>query len=234
MSLNIEKDSGILESSLPVDDTKGEVDHDRNDRPLSTPSPHPPSSNSKSSASPLVQSAPHFVARATSGQRTESSGPFTSSAQPTSTTLRAGAPRHGHGHENGERGFLEGTPQAIARQDYVGADKKKEPEYASPFEKREAREARYPLSSATNGSAAHKSTTAPEPKRFYDSVPYWLALYFCFNLGLTLFNKIVLVSFPFPYTLTGLHALSGCAGTYIALERGAFVSTADEYAIDGC
>jgi hypothetical protein len=69
------------------------------------------------------------------------------------------------------------------------------------------------------------------------------------QLGLTLFNKIVLVSFPYPYvrlfsarrpqgsarltlpsavapflqTLTGLHALSGCIGSYIALERGHFV-----------
>lgn len=55
-----------------------------------------------------------------------------------------------------------------------------------------------------------------------DSTAFWLGLYFAFNLGLTLFNKIVLVNFPFPYTLTGLHALSGCAGCYIALERGHF------------
>lgn len=39
----------------------------------------------------------------------------------------------------------------------------------------------------------------PAPTRFYDSVPYWLGMYFFFNLGLTLFNKMVLVSFPFPY-----------------------------------
>ena len=32
-----------------------------------------------------------------------------------------------------------------------------------------------------------------------DSAAYWLGLYFFFNLGLTLFNKVVLVSFPFPY-----------------------------------
>jgi len=36
-------------------------------------------------------------------------------------------------------------------------------------------------------------------KEFKDSEAYWLGLYFFFNLGLTLFNKIVLVSFPFPY-----------------------------------
>ncbi|KAI9638239.1 TPT-domain-containing protein [Dioszegia hungarica] len=60
------------------------------------------------------------------------------------------------------------------------------------------------------------------PEKFTDSAAYWLGLYFFFNLGLTLFNKFVLVSFPFPYTLTGLHALSGCVGCYVALERGSF------------
>ncbi|WWD17623.1 hypothetical protein CI109_102064 [Kwoniella shandongensis] len=65
-------------------------------------------------------------------------------------------------------------------------------------------------------------TVHPVRVPFKDSVGYWLGMYFFFNLGLTLFNKVVLVSFPFPYTLTGLHALSGCAGTYLALERGAF------------
>lgn len=69
------------------------------------------------------------------------------------------------------------------------------------------------------------------------------------QLGLTLFNKVVLVSFPFPYvrlaylsglcqgisdaslplmsargqTLTGLHTLSGCIGSFYALNRGHFV-----------
>ena len=32
-----------------------------------------------------------------------------------------------------------------------------------------------------------------------DSSAYWLGMYFFFNLGLTLFNKVVLQSFPFPY-----------------------------------
>jgi hypothetical protein len=32
-----------------------------------------------------------------------------------------------------------------------------------------------------------------------ESTGYWLALYFTFNLGLTLYNKVVLVNFPFPY-----------------------------------
>lgn len=46
------------------------------------------------------------------------------------------------------------------------------------------------------GGAGAKLMSAPE---WVDSTATWLGLYFCFNLGLTLFNKIVLVSFPFPY-----------------------------------
>ncbi|KAH9942041.1 hypothetical protein B0H21DRAFT_751349 [Amylocystis lapponica] len=46
----------------------------------------------------------------------------------------------------------------------------------------------------------------------YDSQVAWLVLYFAFNLGLTLYNKLVLVHFPFPYTLTALHALCGSIG----------------------
>jgi hypothetical protein len=56
-----------------------------------------------------------------------------------------------------------------------------------------------------------------------DTQFFWLVLYFVFNLGLTLYNKVVLVRFPFPYTLTALHALSGTIGGYLMLESGAFV-----------
>ncbi|KAJ6588328.1 triose-phosphate transporter family-domain-containing protein [Mycena capillaripes] len=59
--------------------------------------------------------------------------------------------------------------------------------------------------------------TAPE------SPSFWLAMYFCFNLGLTLYNKGVLVSFPFPYTLSALHALFGTIGGTILVQRGCFV-----------
>lgn len=58
---------------------------------------------------------------------------------------------------------------------------------------------------------------------FYDSQTFWLGLYFVFNLGLTLFNKGVLLQFPFPYTLTAIHALCGSIGGYIMLEAGLFV-----------
>ncbi|KAG8983973.1 UAA transporter, partial [Tulasnella sp. 427] len=42
-----------------------------------------------------------------------------------------------------------------------------------------------------------------------DSGAFWMAMYFVFNLGLTLYNKGVLVRFPFPYTLTALHTFCG-------------------------
>lgn len=54
----------------------------------------------------------------------------------------------------------------------------------------------YPLS---RGPTEAAKVDAPVRQGFYDSPAYWLILYFFFNLGLTLFNKIVLVSFPFPY-----------------------------------
>lgn len=51
-----------------------------------------------------------------------------------------------------------------------------------------------------------------------DSPSLWLALYFALNLWLTLYNKSVLIQFPFPYTLTALHALCGTIGASIVLR----------------
>ncbi|KDR77123.1 hypothetical protein GALMADRAFT_66627 [Galerina marginata CBS 339.88] len=63
----------------------------------------------------------------------------------------------------------------------------------------------------------------PEPisRRVFfllDSPSFWLALYFTLNLSLTLYNKSILIHFPFPYTLTALHALCGTIGTFILLR----------------
>ncbi|KAG8875192.1 UAA transporter [Tulasnella sp. 332] len=55
------------------------------------------------------------------------------------------------------------------------------------------------------------------------STPFILSLYFCFNLGLTLYNKGVLVKFPFPYTLTALHAFCGTLGTMWLWWMGYFI-----------
>ncbi|KAJ7723821.1 hypothetical protein B0H14DRAFT_3118363 [Mycena olivaceomarginata] len=48
-------------------------------------------------------------------------------------------------------------------------------------------------------------------------------MYFCFNLSLTLYNKGVLVSFPFPYTLSALHALFGTLGGALLAQRGSWL-----------
>ncbi|GAA5958246.1 hypothetical protein JCM21900_000161 [Sporobolomyces salmonicolor] len=58
-----------------------------------------------------------------------------------------------------------------------------------------------------------------------DTPTAWLVLYFAFNLGLTLFNKLVLQGFPFPWTLTAIQMLSGTIGTQIALQQGYFVQS---------
>lgn len=57
----------------------------------------------------------------------------------------------------------------------------------------------------------------------YASRPaFWLILYFFFNLSLTIYNKSVLIRFPYPYTLTALHAFCSTVGSYIAKNRGYF------------
>lgn len=50
----------------------------------------------------------------------------------------------------------------------------------------------------------------------------WLAIYFFFNLALTLFNKVVLGAFPFPYLLTAIHAMCGAIGCFILNKQGFF------------
>lgn len=52
----------------------------------------------------------------------------------------------------------------------------------------------------------------------------WLILYFTFNLLLTLSNKSVLMTFPFPYTLTALHALFSTLGGSWLRWRGVYAS----------
>jgi hypothetical protein len=48
---------------------------------------------------------------------------------------------------------------------------------------------------------------------------FWLVSYFVLNLVLTLYNKVLLGSFPYPYTLTATHALFGLAGgTFLRLR----------------
>ncbi|KAK6336450.1 UAA transporter [Orbilia brochopaga] len=73
----------------------------------------------------------------------------------------------------------------------------------------------------------------PPPQQDSLAVKYaWLAIYFGLNLALTLYNKSVMGSkpdrpalFPFPYLLTGLHALCGSIGCLFFYARGAFTFT---------
>jgi len=53
-----------------------------------------------------------------------------------------------------------------------------------------------------------------------DYQAFWLFLYFVLNLVLTLYNKVLLVTYPYPYTLTAIHALFGLAGsTFLRLRK---------------
>ncbi|KAF8246857.1 TPT-domain-containing protein [Wilcoxina mikolae CBS 423.85] len=53
----------------------------------------------------------------------------------------------------------------------------------------------------------------------------WLTLYFSLNLALTLYNKAVMMKFPFPYLLTGIHAFCGTMGCMFFYYQGAFTLT---------
>lgn len=87
------------------------------------------------------------------------------------------------------------------------------------------RAAYQPRTGVANGllsSQADDETALARLLRDLDNPKAWLVLYFMFNLGLTLFNKLVLQGFPFAWTLTAIQMLSGTIGTQIAVHRGAF------------
>lgn len=70
-----------------------------------------------------------------------------------------------------------------------------------------------------------RSAPLGRPPRIHESQSFWLILYFFFNLGLTLYNKLILVRFPFPYTLSAIHALFGTIGGHLLVRAGVFVPT---------
>ena len=74
----------------------------------------------------------------------------------------------------------------------------------------------------THALLSSRQSTKARLAATMDTPTAWLVLYFSFNLGLTLYNKLVLQGFPFPWTLTGIQMLSGTIGTQIALNRGFF------------
>ncbi|KAI9318500.1 triose-phosphate transporter family-domain-containing protein [Dichotomocladium elegans] len=50
----------------------------------------------------------------------------------------------------------------------------------------------------------------------------WLGLYFALNLGLTLFNKAILLDFRYPWSLTAIHTFCGSVGCYVLYALGFF------------
>lgn len=86
---------------------------------------------------------------------------------------------------------------------------------------------------ASKRRRAQKKKIIPA-RRLAGSRAFWLSLYFAFNLSLTLYNKGVLVRFPFPYTLTAVHALFGSLGGCILRRRKVYTPahlTIKNYAI---
>lgn len=57
-----------------------------------------------------------------------------------------------------------------------------------------------------------------------DSSMVWLSLYFFLNLGLTLYNKIIMAmfQFPYPWALTAIHTLCGTIGSLLFWQFGVF------------
>jgi hypothetical protein len=74
------------------------------------------------------------------------------------------------------------------------------------------------------GLAEIRSRVITAARPLATGVGAWLALYLVCNLALTLHNKHLLNHFPFPWTLTALHAFSAALGSWICAWRGVFVS----------
>ena len=73
-------------------------------------------------------------------------------------------------------------------------------------------------------SLPFSSRSSQSSNRLLDSGMVWLTLYFILNLALTLYNKIILslFQFPFPWTLTAIHTLCGAIGSYCFWSWGIF------------
>lgn len=76
-----------------------------------------------------------------------------------------------------------------------------------------------------NSLFASRDNEMKEEKKPATYTEYWyyVGLYLLLNLALTLFNKGVLDDFPYPYTLTAVHAASNVIGCTIARLYGLYV-----------
>ena len=72
------------------------------------------------------------------------------------------------------------------------------------------------------GRSAFASLGSRSGQPWLDSPAAWITYYFLANLSLTLYNKLLMNKFPFPWALTGIHTLCGAIGSQVALQRGYF------------
>ena len=72
----------------------------------------------------------------------------------------------------------------------------------------------------TSRSGGSSSSGARNP--LWDSAGAWMVYYFLANLSLTLYNKLLMNKFPFPWSLTAIHTLCGAIGSQACLSRGLF------------
>ncbi|KAG8872004.1 UAA transporter [Tulasnella sp. 332] len=89
-----------------------------------------------------------------------------------------------------------------------------------------------PLTHTDTRSPPQKTASRPRPLRLSSAIPrpipksrswrpaLWILAYFFFNMGLTLYNKAILVHFPYPYTMTALHTFCGTIGCIWARRAG--------------
>ncbi|KAK3330725.1 TPT-domain-containing protein [Apodospora peruviana] len=73
-------------------------------------------------------------------------------------------------------------------------------------------------------------TSSPQQDLIEYQVSGWtkfsyLAIYFLCNISLTIYNKLILGKFAYPWLLTALHAGSASIGCYVLLMRGHFTLT---------
>lgn len=66
------------------------------------------------------------------------------------------------------------------------------------------------------------NTAAAARRQAWDTPTAWMIYYFIANLSLTLYNKLLMNKFPFPWALTGVHTLCGALGSQACLSRGLF------------
>lgn len=77
-------------------------------------------------------------------------------------------------------------------------------------------------SSAGTSLTTANTTSASQAPSAWDSPTAWICYYFVANLSLTLYNKLLMNRFPFAWSLTAIHALSGCIGAQVCLSKGFF------------